>query len=73
MSAVTLAQAQDQLAAYLEAERKALDHQSYVIGTRAFTFADLAEIREGIRYWSLQVNQLKRGGIRVRGAVPACN
>ena len=72
MSAVTLAQAQAQLAAYLEAERKVLDNQSYVIGTRAFTLANLSEVRKGIGYWSSLVDQLQRGGVRIRGAVPSC-
>lgn len=69
---VTLTEAEAQLAAYLEAERRVLRNQSYQLPSgRAVSRANLKEIQDGIRQWTITVQQLKAGGIRVRGAVPA--
>ena len=58
MPVVTLTQANATLQAYILAERKVLAGQSYSIGDRALTRADLKEIREGIEYWNKQVSML---------------
>jgi hypothetical protein len=48
-----------------------LNGQSYSIGERKLTRADLAEIRDGIAYWEKKVQRLSRGGgARVRGVRP---
>lgn len=68
MAGITLAQAQAQFDLYLTAEQKVLEGQSYSIGSRQLTRANLQEIREGITYWNSKVNELTSGaGIRVRG------
>jgi hypothetical protein len=68
MAGLTLAQAEAQLASYMTAETKVLQGQSYSIGSRQLTRANLQEIREGITYWNSKVNELTSGaGIRVRG------
>lgn len=69
MAGITLAQAETQLAAYMEAETKVLRGQSYTIGSRQLTRADLKDIREGIAYWNGKVIELNNGaaGVRVRG------
>lgn len=63
------------LNAWLEAELEVTTHQSYKIGSRSLTRADLAEIRKQIQFWQNRVAQLenaeKRGGRnRVIRAVP---
>ena len=59
--AVTLAEAKEQLAAYLSAEIAVLKNQAYTIKDRSFRKADLKEIREGVRYWMGQVNGKEKG------------
>ena len=63
------------LNAWLEAELEVTTHQSYKIGSRSLTRADLAEIRKQIEFWQNRVAKLenaeKRGGRnRVLRAVP---
>lgn len=58
MAGITLAQAEAQLAAYLAAETAALSGQSYRIGERMLTRADLAEIRAGVDAWNSRVVSL---------------
>lgn len=72
MAVVTLAQANAQLALYIEAEQKVLLGQSYSIGDRALTRADLREIREGLKYWNKQVANLTAGRTKppVRQFIP---
>ena len=67
--------ARHHLNAWLEAELELTTHQSYKIGSRSLTKANLAEIRKQIEYWNDQVARLenigKRGGRnRVFRAVP---
>ena len=62
--AITLTEAQTMLAAYIAAEQKVLQGQSYSIGDRALTRADLREIREGIKYWDKKVDDLASGRTR---------
>ncbi len=72
---ITFEIAQKHLDAWLEAELEVTTHQSYTIGSRSLTKANLSEIRKQIEYWSDQVARLenieKRGGRnRVYRAVP---
>ena len=58
--------ARHHLNAGLEAELELTTHQSYKIGSRSLTKADLGEIRKQIEFWQNRVAQLenaeKRGG-----------
>lgn len=76
MAGLTLAQAETQLAAYLAAETAALGGQSYRIGDRMLTRADLVEIRNGIDVWQRRIVELSNstavtGRTRARTVVPA--
>lgn len=75
MPAITLEIAKNHLNAWLEAEMSVTTHQSYQIGSRTLTLANLSEIREQIIYWENKVNALenaqKRGGRnRVMRVIP---
>lgn len=70
MAGITQAQAEAKLTTWLAAEDKVAEGQSYSIGDRALTRADLKEIRETITYWDNKVQSLSRGGMRTRRAVP---
>lgn len=54
------------LEAWLAAELEVTTHQSYTIGSRSLTKANLSEIRKQIEFWQNQVARLenieKRGG-----------
>lgn len=58
MAGITLAQAQTQLAAYLAAETAVLAGQSYEIGGRKLTRADLEFIQKGTEIWNQRVVNL---------------
>lgn len=67
--------ARKHLDAWLNAELEVTTHQSYTIGSRSLTKANLSEIRKQIEYWSDQVARMenieRRGGRnRVYRAVP---
>lgn len=66
MAGITLKIAQKHLNAWLEAELTVTTNQSYTIGSRSLTRADLSDIREQIVFWEGKVAQLKnqqqRGG-----------
>ena len=70
---ITLAIAVARLEQYLAAEAKVLGSQSYEMGDRKLTRADLKEIREGLVYWQGHVDRLNpnppsaRAVGRVRG------
>jgi hypothetical protein len=68
MAGITLEQAQTQLAAYLAAETAALGGQSYRIGDRMLTRADLSEIRAGIDSWNARVVSLSASAAFAGGA-----
>ena len=75
MPALTLAQAEEQLAeAYsaLSAARKMQDYQiSTSTGGRRVQRASLADLMKDVQYWQRQVNSLARGGnLRTWDAVP---
>ncbi len=66
MAGITLETAQKHLDAWLEAEMTVTTGQSYTIGSRNLTRANLTEIRNAIEYWNGKVQTLenlqKRGG-----------
>lgn len=75
MAVYTIREAKEMLSGWMEAERAVMAGQHYRIGTRELTRANLAEIRESIKYWSGQVAQLEAiekngGGRRVSRIVP---
>ena len=75
MAGITLKPAQKHLDAWLEAEMTVTTGQSYTIGSRTLTRANLTEIRNAIDYWNGKVNQLENvqqtgGRNRVRRVVP---
>ena len=59
MPGITLEIAQKHLDAWLEAELACTTNQSYTIGSRTLTRADLAEIRNTIKYWAGIVAKLE--------------
>ena len=69
--AITLQTAQEHLQIWLEAEREIALSQSYKIGQRVLTRADLNAVRNQIKFWEDKVNQLsRRGRNRVFRVVP---
>lgn len=67
--------AKKHLEMWLEAESEVAINQSYTIGGKSFTRANLAEIRKQIEYWSNKVAELenlakKKGRNRVYRIVP---
>lgn len=58
MAGITLKIAQQHLDLWLEAEEKVSRGQSYSIGDRSLTRADLASILDMIEYWSDWVDSL---------------
>lgn len=74
MAGITLQQAEAKLAEYLAAETAVLSKQSYTIGGRALTLADLTSIQEGIKIWNDRATALgavSEGRGRLRTIVPA--
>ena len=75
MAGITLETAQKHLDAWLQAELTVTTGQSYTIGSRVLTRANLTEIRNAIDYWNKKAIALesakKAGGrIKVRRVVP---
>jgi hypothetical protein len=72
MSAWELEEARMHLNTWLQAEIAVASGQSYRIGTREVTRADLANIRERINFWRREVERLEKGraGARVLRVVP---
>ena len=52
MATISLKTAQKHLDAWLEAEMAVTNAQSYTIGSRTLTKANLTEIRNSIEYWA---------------------
>jgi HJR/Mrr/RecB family endonuclease len=74
MAGITLEQAEAQLALYLAAEAAVLTKQSYTIGGRQLTLANLAEIQKGIELWNARASTLgsaAEGRGRLRTIIPA--
>ena len=75
MAGITLETAQTHLDAWLEAEMQVTNAQSYTIGSRTLTKANLTEIRNAIEYWQQKVTILENlkknnGRSRVKRFVP---
>ena len=71
MAGYSLAQAQAHLDAWLAADLAVAQGQSYTIGTRTLTRANVVEVRNNVMHWQRQVQILSRGGggMRVRYGV----
>ena len=72
MGSWSLETAKEHLQAFLDAELAVATGQSYKIGSRSLTRADLSEIKERIKYWANEVERLEAGrkkGIRAYRAV----
>lgn len=71
---VTLEEAQAQLMMWIEAERAVASSQSYTIGSRSLTRANLTEIGKRIDFWRNEIAAIKAGNKsgakRVVRAVP---
>lgn len=75
MAGITLEVAQKHLDEWLEAELRVTTGQSYTIGSRALTRANLTEIRNSIDYWNkkvLELDNIKKvgGRNRIKRVVP---
>lgn len=73
MAGITKEIAAKHLDLWLTAEEKVSRGQSYRIGDRSLTRADLAEIRASIKYWNdwvVALDGASGGGARVMRAVP---
>ncbi len=57
---ITLKEAQQHLEMWLNAESEIATSQSYTIGTRSLTRADLKEVRDQIKFWQNKVAELER-------------
>ncbi len=57
---ITLERAREHLDAWLKAEIEVSTSQSYKIGTRSLTRADLGEIRKQVEFWDKKVKELSR-------------
>lgn len=67
--------AREHLSAWLSAELEVTTHQSYTIGTRSLTKANLSEIRQQIIFWRNEVARLeniasRKGRNRIVRVVP---
>lgn len=70
MKGVTLERARLHLEAWLDAELAVSTGQSYSVGTRQLTRANLAEIRKQITYWRNEITLLSGTRRRARRYVP---
>ena len=75
MAAITVEMAKKHLDMWLEAESEVAINQSYTIGGKSFTRADLGEIRKQIEYWDNKVQELeniakRKGRNRLYRVVP---
>ena len=57
---ITLKEAQQHLEMWLNAESEIATSQSYTIGTRSLTRANLKEVRDQIKFWQNKVAELER-------------
>lgn len=73
MAGITLETAQRQLDLWIAAEERVSHGQSYQIGNRSLTNADLTQIGKRIEYWSNKVEALsatRKGRNRMGHFVP---
>lgn len=69
----TLAEAKEYLQIWVNASLAVAGGQSYKVGRRELTRANLGEIQKMINYWRTEVNKLEAGrggGARVLRAIP---
>lgn len=72
MAWVTIEEARENLRMWLDAEKAVASAQSYKIGGRNLTRANLSDITDRIKYWRNEIEKLESGrtGARVMRAVP---
>lgn len=73
ITAWTKEEARDMLTLWIEAEKAVATGQSYKIGTRSLTRADLSDIAARIKFWRGELEALEDGkgqGMRVFRGVP---
>lgn len=71
MSDITLERAKKHLEAWLDAELAVSTGQSYRIGTRQITRADIEDIRKQIAYWQRKIKILQgKSSRKVYQAIP---
>lgn len=69
----TIEEARENLRLWLDAEKAVATGQSYKIGTRSLTRANLSDITSRINFWRNEIARLESGagnGARVFRAVP---
>ncbi|MDF9845548.1 MULTISPECIES: DUF6148 family protein [unclassified Paenibacillus] len=66
MPRYTLEVAQEHLNSWLDAELALSTGQSYTIGTRSLTRANLADVMAQIKYWQRQVDECLRQAAGLR-------
>jgi hypothetical protein len=59
---LSLAQAEEHLAAWRAADLAVAKGQAYSVGGRTVTRADAKTVRENVEYWERRVNELAQGG-----------
>lgn len=69
---ITIEEARENLTMWLDAERAITSSQSYKIGTRSLSRADLSMVASRIAFWRNEIEKLENGqrGLRVVRAVP---
>lgn len=69
---ITIEEARDNLTMWLDAERAISTGQSYKIGTRSLSRADLSMVASRIAFWRNEIEKLENSqrGLRVERAVP---
>ena len=69
---ITIEEARENLTMWLNAERAISTSQSYKIGTRSLSRADLSMVASRIAFWRNEIEKLENGqrGLRVVRAVP---
>jgi len=70
MAGITLAQAEASLTLWQTALDAIATGQSYTIGDRSLTRANLKDAKDMVTFWDNKVQSLTRGGIRIRGITP---
>lgn len=75
MAGITLERARQHLLAWLEAELAITTSQSYTIGSRSLTRANLDEVRKQVAFWENKVAELeniakRKGRNRIMRVVP---
>jgi len=71
MASITIAEARNMLALYIDAEKKVLLGQEYTIKDRTLKRADLRYIAEERKKWQTLVDQLESGaGMKVKRGLP---